>query len=129
MYAHIRLVKDGIGEISYVLEAGVNLTDPSYKKYLPSLSFWNDHGHTYEKQIEAWDNDHYIYETFYKKVLLPWIKDKTIEDPIAFAEFVSIPGIKLEDFDQLKLLIEKGIELGFFEDVINFKKDEKDNNS
>lgn len=129
MYANIRLVKDGTGGVSYVLDAGVDLNDPNYKKFMVSLSFWNDHGHTYEKEIEAWDNDLYIYETFYKKVLLPWIKDKTIEDPIAFAEFVSIPGVKLEDFDQLKLLIEKGIELGFFENVINSKKDEKDNNS
>ena len=123
MYASIKLIEDGAGEISYVLDAMVNLEAP-YKKGLPSLSFWKNHGQVFEKEIEAWDNDEYIYHTFYKKVLLPWIKNKTIEDPIEFAGVVSIPGVKLEDFDQLKLLIEKGIELGFFENVINFKKDE-----
>ena len=91
---------------------------------MPILSFIQDYGYTYEKYLETWDNDGYIYARLFD-VLLPWTTEKKIENPELFAEFLNIPGVCLEDFPLIAELIQKGIEFEFFENCVKTKK-EKD---
>lgn len=121
MEANIEIITEG-KRITYVLSAGIDL-EKDNNKFMPILSFIQDHGYTYEKNIEYWDSDEYIYARLID-VLLPWTTEKKIEKPELFAEFLNIPGVDLEDFPLIAALIQKGIEFKFFDDVIN-KKDEK----
>jgi hypothetical protein len=121
MEANIEIIREG-KNISYVLTAGVDLEDNN-RKFMPILAFVQDCGFTYEKYLETWDNDGYIYARLFD-VLLPWTKEKKIEKPELFAEFLSIPGVDLEDFPFIAELIQKGIEFGFFEDCVKNKNGE-----
>ena len=125
MEANIEIIREG-KNITYVLSAGIDL-EKDNNKFMPVLSFVKDYGYTYEKYIETWDNDGYIYARLFD-VLLPWIKEKKIENPELFAEFLSIPGVALEDFPFIAELIQKGIEFDFFEDNLKNKKEKDDTN-
>ena len=107
MEANIEIIRDG-KKISYVLSAGIDLEDNN-RKFMCSLSFVQDCGYNHEKYLEIWDVDEYIYDTLFD-VLLPWTKEKKIENPERFAEFLNIPGVDLEDFPLIAELIQKGIE-------------------
>lgn len=124
MEGNIELITEG-KRITYVLSAGVDL-EKDNRKFMPVLSFVQDYGYNYEKYLETWDNDLYIYTRLFD-VLLPWTIEKKIEKPELFAELLSIPGVDLEDFPLIAALIQKGIEFEFFNDVIN-KKDEEPKN-
>jgi hypothetical protein len=120
MEANIEIIREG-KNITYVLTAGVDLEDNN-RKFMPILAFVQDCGLTYEKYLETWDNDGYIYARLFD-VLLPWTKEKKIENPELFAEFLNIPGVDLEDFPLIAELIQKGIEFDFFEDYLKTKKE------
>ena len=60
--------------ISYVLSALYDIEKNSYE--MPSLSFIEDEGSKDEKYIAIWDNDAYLVETLYKKVLVPWVVEQ-----------------------------------------------------
>ena len=123
MEANIEITTEG-KRITYVLSAGVDL-EKDNRKFMPILSFIQDHGYTYEKSIECWDNDLYIYARLFD-VLLPWTTEKKIEKPELFAELLNIPGVDLEDFPLIAALILKGIEFEFFNDVTNNKQNGTD---
>ncbi len=116
MEANIEIITEG-KRITYVLSAGIDL-EKNNGKFMCSLSFLQDHGYNYEKSIECWDNDLYIYARLFD-VFLPWTTEKKIEKPELFAEILNIPGVDLEDFPLIAALILKGIEFEFFNDVIN----------
>lgn len=122
MEANIEIIREG-KKITYVLSAGIDL-EKDNNKFMPILSFIQDYGYNHEKYLETWDNDGYIYARLFD-VLLPWTKEKKIENPELFAEFLNIPGVCLEDFPLIAELIQKGIEFEFFEDIINNKKDDE----
>jgi hypothetical protein len=121
MEANIEIIKEG-KNISYVLTAGVDLEDNN-RKFMPILAFVQDCGFTYEKYLETWDNDGYIYARLFD-VLLPWVNERKIENAELFAEFLNIPGVDLEDFPFIAELIQKGIEFEFFEDCVKTKNGE-----
>ena len=100
-------------DMSYVISA---LLDMKTNKYsMPSLAFTKEYGMIYEKYEAIWDNDTYLIDTLYDKVLLPWVVDKTIPSPEEFAALLKIDGVKLEDFEGIYELFNKAIELKFFE--------------
>jgi hypothetical protein len=120
MESNIEIITEG-KRITYVLSAGIDL-EKNNNKFMPILSFVQDHGYNHEKSIECWDNDEYIYERLFD-VLLPWTTEKKIEKPELFAEFLNIPGVDLQDFPLVAALIQKGIEFEFFNDIINKNND------
>jgi hypothetical protein len=119
MDSNIEITTEG-KRITYVLSAGIDL-EKDNRKFMPILTFVQDHGYTYEKNIEIWDNDEYIYERLFD-VLLPWTTEKKIEKPELFAEFLNIPGVDLQDFPLVAALIQKGIEFEFFENCVKLKE-------
>jgi hypothetical protein len=121
MEANIEIIREG-KNITYVLTAGVDLEDNN-RKFMPILAFVQDCGLTYEKYLETWDNDGYIYARLFD-VLLPWVNERKIENAELFAEFLNIPGVDLEDLPFIAELIQKGIEFGFFEDCVKNKNGE-----
>ena len=118
MEANIEIITEG-KRITYVLSAGIDL-EKNNNKFMPILSFVQDHGYNHEKNIECWDNDLYIYTRLFD-VLLPWTTERKIEKPELFAEFLNVPGVDLEDFPLIAELIQKGIEFDFFEDYLKTK--------
>jgi hypothetical protein len=122
MHSNIEIIREG-KNITYVLSAGIDL-EKHNRKFMPTLALVKDYGFKDEKYIEIWDNEHYVYDTLFN-VLLPWVKDKRIKNPEDFAMLLSVNGVDLEDFPLLVELIQKGIEFGFFEEIVKNKK-EKD---
>jgi len=100
-------------KITYVLSAFLNLNE-GYKKETPSLGFYKDYKGTDQECMDEWDSEHYIYNTLYKKVLIPWVSNKEIISGEDFANFVQISGVSLNDFEDLIELFERAEELGFF---------------
>ena len=107
-------------KVDYILSAGYDLdTD---KHFMPSLSFYKDYGHSKNQElIECWDNDLYLIESLYQKVLASWTSDKTILDGESFAELIKVNGGAVDDMPKLRELIDKGIDLGFFNEYYNKK--------
>jgi hypothetical protein len=101
---------------------GIDL-EKDNNKFMPILSFIQDYGYNHEKYLETWDNDGYIYARLFD-VLLPGVNERKIENAELFAEFLNIPGVCLEDFPFIAALIQKGIEFGFFEDIVKTKNGE-----
>ena len=123
-YGTIELILDG-KEISYVLSAIIDLENPGEDKAMESLAFYKNYGLNYAEELDGWDNDHYLYHTLYKKVLVPWVDNKTIVDGVEFAQLLQIKGVNVDDFKPLKELFDKAIRLGFLKEQI---EDESDNN-
>jgi hypothetical protein len=108
-------------KITYVLSVGIDV----YKntKYMPSLSFYENYGMIEgEKMLSIWDNDNYLIETLLPKVLVPWIENKSIIDTENFAELLQVKGVVIYDFPYIKELLDKGIEMGFFEEYSHKKE-------
>ncbi len=123
-YGTVELILDG-EEISYVLSAIIDLENPGEDKAMESLSFCKNYGTKDEETVDVWDNDHYLYHTLYKNVLVPWVDNKTINDGMEFAQLIQVKGVHIDDFKELKELFDKAIELGFLKDQI---EDESDSN-
>ena len=96
-------------DISYVLSALYDIEKNSYE--MTSLSFIEDEGSREEKYIAIWDNDAYLVETLYKKVLVPWVVEKKIEDGQQFADLIKIQGVSIDDLEGLCKLMEEGFRL------------------
>lgn len=126
MIANINIVYDGV-EISYELSAGIDC-EKDYKKYMCSLSFVKDLGTMSEKYIGIWDNEEYLMETLYKKVLVPWVESKDIPYSDDFAGLLKMKGVKLEDFEGLIELFKHAIILGFFEELYKNCENGQNNN-
>lgn len=121
--AYMEIIYHG-EKMDYVLSAGYDIERKEY--YMPSLSFYKDYGLSTEELIEGWDNDFYLIETLYNKVLMPWANDKTIIDGASFGDIIKMNGGAVNDIPSLKELIDKGIELGFFKDYYNSKENGTD---
>lgn len=118
--AYMEIIYHG-EKVDYVLNAGWDVEKKQY--YMPSLLFYKNYGLIINQEcIESWDNDTYVIETLYNKVLLSWTNDNTILDGESFAELVKINGGIVNDIPAIKELIDKGIELGFFSEHYNKKE-------
>lgn len=116
-YGTVELILDG-KELNYVLSATIELDKPGEEKSMASIAFYKDYGLNSEEVLEVWDNDTYLYNTLYKNVLLPWVAEKTVVDGQEFGALLQIKGVHIDDFQELKEVFEKAIELGFFNDII-----------
>lgn len=123
--AYMEIIYHG-EKVDYVLNAGWDVEKKQY--YMPSLSFYKDYGLSSQDCIESWDNDSYLIETFYKKVLAPWTNNNTIIDGESFAELIKVNGGMVNDIPAIKELIEKGIELDFFNEHYNEKENGTEQN-
>lgn len=101
-------------DISYVLSALYDVEKDEYE--MPSLSFIEDEGSIEEKYIAIWDNDAYLAETLYKKVLVPWVVEKKIEDGQQFADLIKTQGVSIDDLEGLCKLLEEGFRLKLLKD-------------
>jgi hypothetical protein len=111
MYGNFELIVEG-KELTYVLSA---LFEPKTKSYhMPSFIAYRDYGMTYEKDIFYWDNDSYLHDTFYKKVIMPWYLNQKIVDPEEFAEFIDNEGVSIKDIGLIAEMFQKADELGLF---------------
>lgn len=122
-YGTLELIFEG-KEINYVLSGLIELEKEEEEKCMESLSFYKNYGLKGEENLEAWDNDTYLYKILYKDVLIPWVKDKTVVNGQEFGMLLQIPGVNIEDFKELKEMFDKAIKLGFFKEQI----DESDSN-
>ena len=95
--------------ITYVLSALYDIEKNSYE--MPSLSFIEDEGSKDEKYIAIWDNDAYLVETLYKKVLVPWVVEQKIEDGQHFADLIKLQDVSIDDLEGLSKLLEEGFRL------------------
>lgn len=100
--------------ISYVLSALYDVDKNEYK--MPSLSFVEDEGHLDEKCSEFWDGEEYLVNTLYKKVLVPWVVEKKIEDGEEFAGLIKVEGVSIDDLEGLCKLMEEGMRLKLLKD-------------
>lgn len=100
-------------DIAYVMGVGIDTKKNKY--YMPSFSFVKNYGENVQKYIEIWDNEDFLIEILYEKVLLPWVVDKSIPSPEEFAALLKIDGVRLEDFEGIYELFNKAIEMKFFE--------------
>ena len=96
-------------DISYVLSALYDVEKDECE--MPSLSLVEDYGTRSEKYIAIWDNDNYLVETLYKKVLVPWVVEKKIEDGQQFADLIKLQGVSIDDLEGLCKLMEEGFRL------------------
>jgi hypothetical protein len=114
IYGDFSLTADG-KDISFELSVGYDPYKDVY--YMPSLSFIKDKGMTdLEQYLEIWDSAEYIIDFLLKKVLVPWVDENQIIEQEEFAELINISEFAMSDFKILKELIEKAIELDFFEE-------------
>lgn len=102
-------------DITYSLSALYDIEKDSYE--MPSLSFIEDEGSRDEKYIAIWDNDAYLVETLYKKVLVPWVVEKKIEDGQQFADLIKLQGVSIDDLEGLCKLLEEGFRLKLLKEV------------
>ena len=100
-------------DLVYQLSAMLDINTRKYE--FTSLDFIKNWGMRDEKYITSWDNDTFLYETLYLKVLSPWVTLKENPSPEEFAVLLKIKGVKLEDFEGIYELFNKAIELKFFE--------------
>ena len=100
--------------ITYVLSALYDIEKNSYE--MPSLSFIEDEGSKDEKYIAIWDNDAYLVETLYKKVLVPWVVEQKIEDGQHFADLIKLQDVSIDDLGGLCKLLEEGFRLKLLRD-------------
>jgi len=121
LYGNIELVYRG-KNISYVLSCGIDL-EKDNKFFMPSLIGYKDYEKNDSESVFWWDNDEYIYNILYKKVLIPWVKDKTISHAEDFAHLINDAKADLADFEPLMVLFQRAEELNFFKDTI--KEDER----
>ena len=101
-------------DIAYSLSALYDIEKDTYE--MPSLSFIEDEGSRDEKYIAVWDNDNYLVETLYKKVLIPWVVEKKIEDGEEFVELIKLQGVNIKDLEGLCKLMEEGFRLKLLKD-------------
>lgn len=119
MYGNITLRYSG-EKMDYILD--VLFDTDTNKKSMPSLSFYHNYGMLKdEKNIDVWDNDSYLIDVLLNNVLIPWVDYQNIKVTEDFTSLLQMDGFKMEDFKGLKLLLEKGIELGFFEEYFEKK--------
>ena len=102
-------------DISYVLSALYDVEKDECE--MPSLSLVEDYGTRSEKYIAIWDNDGYLVETLYKKVLVPWVVEKKIEDGQQFADLIRVQGVSIDDLGGLCKLLEEGFRLKLLKEV------------
>jgi hypothetical protein len=121
IYGTIELVANG-ENIFYVLSALIDVKNN--ERCMCSLAFYEDYGGENEKMLELWDNDEYLIETLLPTVIIPWIEGNKVENPGEFSALLKINGVDLKDFPSLKELIEKGIEMGLFEEYYKKKENE-----
>ena len=101
--------------ITYVLSALYDIEKNRYK--MTSLSFIEDEGSRDEKYVAIWDNDTYLVENLYKKVLVPWVVEKKIEDGQQFANLIKLQGVSIDDLEGLCKLLEEGFRLKLLKEV------------
>ena len=101
-------------DISYVLSTLYDIDKNEYE--MPSLSFIENEGERDEKYIAIWDNDAYLVEKLYKKVLVPWVVEKKIEDGQQFADLIKTQGVSIDDLEGLCKLLEEGFRLKLLKD-------------
>ena len=96
-------------EITYSLSSLYDIEKDEYE--MTSLSFIENRGEFGEKYNTIWDNDVYLVETLYKKVLIPWVGDRKIEEGEEFSQLLKIQGVNIKDLESLLELIEQGIKM------------------
>lgn len=96
-------------EITYSLSSLYDIEKDVYA--YTSLGFIENQGDLDEKCIKIWDRDDYLVETLYKKVLIPWVGDRKIEDGEEFSQLLKIQGVNIKDLEGLLELIEQGIKM------------------
>lgn len=101
-------------DISYVLSALYDVEKDEYE--MPSLSLIEDEGSISEKYIDTWDNDIYLVETLYKRVLVPWVVERKIESGEEFANLIKVEGVSIDDLEGLCKLMEEGFRLKLLKD-------------
>jgi hypothetical protein len=100
--------------ISYTLSALYDVEKNEYR--MPSLSFIENEGALDEKSIEFWDGEIFLTETLYKKVLVPWVVERKIEDAEEFAALIRVNGVSIDDLEGLCKLLEEGFRLKLLKD-------------
>jgi phage-related tail protein len=105
-------------EIQYEINAMMNVSEKKFGQYgFASLTFWKDKGMKSEKVIEVWDNDEYLYNKLFLKVLMPLqagLKCNMKE----FRHLSKIDGFEQSHLKGLRKLFQKAISLGIFDEVI-----------
>ena len=96
-------------EITYSLSSLYDIEKDEYE--MTSLSFIENRGEFGEKYNAIWDNDEYLVETLYKKVLIPWVGDRKIEEGEEFSQLLKIQRVNIKDLEGLLELIEQGIKM------------------
>ena len=118
MFGHIEFQFQLKNGNSLVLSALIDISAGDIK-CMSCLSLYENYGSLVdEKNIFMWDNDEYLYNTLYKKVLVPWVENNEILDPKEFSEAID-EGIHRDEFAKLKFIFDKAIQNGFFEEVMS----------
>lgn len=111
-------------QLTYTISSIFDLEDLGKKKmtWFTIKKMWpND-----SDIIKSWDNDEYLYNTFYLGVIEPWALRNEVSEPSEFSYFLKIHNVHIQDLKSLNYLFIKAIELGMFDEVINKKDDKKD---
>lgn len=111
-YGNIEIVMEGKRMI-YVLSVGIDF-EKNDIKYMPSLSLYESYGDLNQKNVFIWDNEDYLYNIFYKEVILPWVDNEEIKNKDEFVNFIKEDGVNIEDFKILKKGFDKAVEMKFF---------------
>ena len=119
IYGSADLIAEG-KNISYVLSAGIDID--TGKLYMPSLEFIKDKGFTdTEKIIDFWDNDEFIMK-LHQKILIPYVNSVSgIKGKKYKKALFDIKGVVVDDLPLLHDLIEKGIQMKFFNSYLEQK--------
>ena len=96
-------------EITYSLSSLYDIEKDEYD--MTSLAFVQNRGEMGEKYSAIWDREEYLVETLYKKVLIPWVGDRKIEEGEEFSQLLKIQGVNIKDLEGLLELIEQGIKM------------------
>jgi len=90
-----------------------------------SLSFWKNKGMKVEEILEVWDNETYLYEVLFLKVLKPFA-EKKIEsvNEKGLNDLLKIKGVDVSHLKGLYKLFKKGIKIGMFHALIKTEQND-----
>ena len=122
IYGSVDLEFEG-ERLTYVLSAEIDFENKNEME-VTSLGIYRKYGRNDQEIIEVWDNPMYLYYTLFINVLEPFVLDaKCIPFPEKFTEVVKMQDLTLDDFHGLYKMFVKGLELGFFNKVIEKQND------
>lgn len=120
LHGHIDISYEG-ELVTYIISSIIDMKSGNLS--MTNLDFYKNYGNIIsEKWLGGWDNDEYLIDNLYNNVLIPWTHSHEITSPKEFAELIKIEGVSIDDFEGLKVLFDKAIEMKMFDEYFNNKK-------